>query len=164
MNQAISGRASFDVPALFPHVRKLRIADLAPHTAAIAPFQTYLSLSFAAPAQPALMPPVLVTRGPGRYRLVGHFASRLAFHLREDIPALLLPDLSDDEVALLGWSEVARLPSQQLAARSGHARFRQAVRDMPTSLREMLFETSSDRGLARLLGVSPSRLILKRTF
>ena len=152
------GRASCDVAALFPHARVIGVSNLTPHTAAVAPFQAFLNLSFAAPASPILMPPVLVMRGPGRYRLVGNFTSRLAFRDLAEVPALILPNLSDDQVAFLGWAEVARLPSQQLGPRDGHARFRQVVHSMPTALRDILFDTTSDRGLARLFGVSPSRV------
>ena len=86
--------------------------------AALAAFLAFQRIAFAAPLSAALVPPVLVVRGDRRtWAMVGHFAARLALREAGRIPVLVLPAMTDAEVARTAWSEIAALTGSQLATR-----------------------------------------------
>lgn len=95
--------------------------------------------------------------------MVGHFAARLALREAGRIPVLVLPAMTDAEVARTAWSEIAALTGSQLATRGGAESLHRALGRIPELLRDELVGPVSARGLARTLGVDAGRFRGVRT-
>lgn len=155
--QAPDGTGPFS-HALCRSARMASAHELEPHPAALAAFLAFQRIAFAAPLSAALVPPVLVVRGDRRtWAMVGHFAARLALREAGRIPVLVLPAMTDAEVARAAWGEIAALAASQLATRGGAETLHRALGRMPESLRTELVGPVSARRLARTLGVDAAR-------